>query len=200
MDLNKPIYLGFTVLEHSKWLMYDRHYNYFQHYYGKTLKLAYFDTDSFLYEIQTDDIFQELANAFKELMDFSNFDESNKYFDKSKAKKIGYLKSEYGNEVIHQFVGLKAKLYSILHGNNLSKSTAKGLQKAILKKFVNHQHYLDVLTNNDALVSSMRRIQSKEHNISTIEQQKMIFHPMDDKKYILEDGINTIPFGHYSIK
>jgi hypothetical protein len=159
----------------------------------------YFDTDSLLYEIQTRNLMREVGTIFKDLIDFSNFDENSEYFEKSKAKIIGYLKSEYGNQIVKQFVGLKAKLYSILYGTNSSKSTAKGLQKSILKKFVNHEHYISVLQKNNALVSTIRRIQSKNHELSTIEQQKMIFHPMDDKRYILDDGINTIPFGHYSI-
>ena len=200
VDLNKPLYVGFTVLELSKFLMFDRHYNYFKRYYGNSLNLAYFDTDSYLYEIETDNMIEELGTVFKDLMDFSNFDKDNEFFDKSKAKVIGYLKSEYGNQPIKEFVGLKSKLYSILYGENSTKHTAKGLQKAILNKFVNHNHYIDVIRKNNVFVSTMRRIQSKEHQLQTIRLKKMIFTPMDDKKFIKKDGINTIPFGHHLTK
>jgi hypothetical protein len=199
VDLNKPIYIGFTVLELSKYLMYDRHYNYFKRYYDDDITLCYFDTDSFLYEIKTENLMKELGTIFKYLMDFSNFDEDHELYDMSKAKLIGYLKSEYGNKVINEFVGLKSKLYSIIYNNNLNKNTAKGLQKAILKKFVNHNHYLQVINDQRPFVSTMRRIQSKEHKVTTIKQKKMIFTPMDDKRYILPNGIETLPFGHWKI-
>ena len=179
--------------------MYDRHYNFFKRYYGPDITLAYFDTDSYLYEITTDDFMNELGTIFKDLIDFSNFDKNHRFYDKSKEKVIGYLKSEYGNEVVKEFVGLKSKLYSIIYGNNLNKNTAKGLQKAILNKFVRHKHYLNVIRNSIAYNSTMRRIQSKEHKVSTILQKKMIFTPLDDKKYILPNGQDTLPFGHYSI-
>ena len=199
VDLNRPIYIGFTVLELSKWLMYDRHYNYFKSFYGPRIELAYFDTDSFLYRIKTKDLIEDLGTTFKDLMDFSNFDKNHRFFDNSKAKVIGYLKCEYGDQELREFVGLKAKLYSILYGYEQNKTTAKGLQKAVIKKFVNHKHYIECIKNNNIFASTSRRIQSKEHVISTIEQNKLIFTPMDDKKYILNNGINTLPFGHHSI-
>lgn len=200
VDLNRPIYIGFTVLELSKWLMYDRHYNYFKKIYGPRIELAYFDTDSYLYLVKTDNIINDLGTVFKDIMDFSNFDKDNEYFDNTKAKVIGFLKSEYGNKTLKEFVGLKAKLYSIIYGENENKNAAKGLQKAILKKFINHEHYLNVIKENNVFSSTSRRIQSKEHIISTIEQKKLIFTPMDDKRYILNSGIRTIPFGHKLLK
>ena len=100
---------------------------------------------------------------------------------------------------MNEFVGLKSKLYSILYDEISNKKTAKGLQKTILNKHINHQLYRDVILDNKLFSSSMNRIQSKEHRLQTIELTKLIFQPFDDKRYILEDGINTVPFGHYSI-
>ena len=200
VDLNRPIFIGFTVLELSKWLMYDKHYNYFKKYYGPNIELAYFDTDSYLYQVRTNDIIEDLGTVFKNIMDFSNFDKDHKYYDNSKAKVIGYLKSEYGNQVLKKFVGLKAKLYSIIYGDDENKHTAKGLQKAVMRKFVKHQHYMDVIKENNIFCATSRRIQSKEHIISTIQQNKLIFTPFDDKRYLLNNGVQSIPFGHYLLK
>ena len=82
---------------------------------------------------------------------------------------------------------------------HLIKRQQKAYRKTILNKHINHQLYRDVILENKLFSSSMNRIQSKEHKLQTIEMTKLIFQPFDDKRYILEDGINTLPFGHYSI-
>ena len=199
VKLDKPIAIGFTVLEYSKHYMYSLHYKLFKDYYKNNIQLIYTDTDSLIYEIQTDKYYDDLKNYFAPIMDFSNFDKSHPLFSEKNKKLIGYLKSEYGEKNMNEFVGLKSKLYSILYDEISNKKTAKGLQKTILNKHINHQLYRDVILDNKLFSSSMNRIQSKEHRLQTIELTKLIFQPFDDKRYILEDGINTVPFGHYSI-
>ena len=110
------------------------------------------------------------------------------------------MKSEYGEKVVNEFVGIKSKLYSIIYNEESNKRTAKGLQKAVLKKFITHDHYKKVIEENNVFVTSMHRIQSKSHDIHTLRIEKMIFMPMDDKRFILENGIDTLPYGHYSIE
>ena len=200
VKLNKPIAIGFTVLEHSKHHMYNLHYNVFKKYYKNDIKLVYTDTDSFLYEIKTDQYFEELKNIFSSIMDFSNFDKKHELFDEKNKKVIGYLKSEYGEKVVNEFIGIKSKLYSIKYEETSNKKTAKGLQRAVLKKFIDHEHYKNVIENNNIYNTSMKRIQSKMHKIETVQLEKMIFMPFDDKRYILPDGINTLPFGHKDIE
>jgi len=199
VKLDKPIAIGFTVLEISKHYMYSLHYKLFKDYYQDKINLIYTDTDSLIYEIKTDKYNEDLANYFAPIMDFSNFDKNHPLFSEKNKKLIGYLKSEYGEKIMNEFVGLKSKLYSILYDEKSNKKTAKGLQKTILNKYINHEQYRNVILSNKLFSSSMNRIQSKEHHLQTIELTKLIFQPFDDKRYILEDGINTIPFGHYSI-
>ena len=197
--LDKPISIGFTVLEISKHYMYSLHYKLFKDYYKENIQLIYTDTDSFIYEIKTNKYFDDLKNYFSPIMDFSNFNKNHPLFSDKNKKLIGYLKSEYGEKNVNEFVGLKSKLYSIVYDETSNKKTAKGLQKSILNKHIVHQHYKDVILNNSLFATSMNRIQSKEHKLQTIKLTKLIFQPFDDKRFILEDGINTIPFGHYSI-
>ena len=198
--LDKPIAIGFTVLELSKHYMYTLHYKIFKDYYKNNINLIYTDTDSLIYEIQTNDFNNDLRNYFKPLMDFSNFDMNDEFFSENHKKKIGYLKFEYGNKVINEFIGLKSKLYSILYDETQNKKAAKGLQKATLKKYVNHEHYRNVILNNKIYINKMKRIESKKHSVNTVEVKKLIFHPFEDKRYILDDGINSVPFGHKDIK
>ena len=200
VTLDKPIAIGFTVLELSKKYMYSLHYNLFKDYYKENIEVDYTDTDAFIYEIKTNKYYDDLKNHFAPIMDFSNFDRNDELYSEKNKKKIGYLKSEYGEKNMNEFVGLKSKLYSILYDETSNKKTAKGLQKTILNKYINHQHYRDVILNKKIFSSSMKRIQSKDHSLQTVELTKLIFQPFDDKRYLLEDGIHSIPFGHYSIK
>ena len=199
VKLNKPIYIGFTVLELSKYLIYDYYYNCFKRYYGKNLTLAYTDTDSFIFEIKTEDLYHDLSTIFKNYMDFSNYPSDHIYFDESKKNKIGMIKDEMCSEIINEFIGLKSKLYSIDYGDSKEENKAKGLQKSILKRYINHQHYKEVLKHNKILNVTNRRISSKNHEIQTMKVKKMIFTPFDDKKFILDDGISCLPFGHFLI-
>ena len=197
--LDKPIAMGFTVLDLSKNYMYKLHYLFFKKHYGDKIKLLYMDTDSFVYLVETDDVNYDLKNIFGNLMDFSNFKSESEYFSDENKKKIGYLKSESGEKIIEEFVGLKSKLYSILYSDESEHRKAKGLKKSVLKKNVKHENYRKVIDESVCYLSKMNRIQSKEHKLQTVELKKLIFTNFDDKRYILNDGITTLPFGHYQI-
>ena len=197
--LDKPIYLGFTVLELSKYHMYRMHYDCFKKHYGKNIELAYTDTDSFIYEIKTKDLYSDFKNFFSNVMDLSDYPKNHYLQNDLNKKVLGAMKDEMNSKVISEFIGLKSKLYSLKYGDNEFKSTGKGLQKTVLKKFVHHNHYKNVLLYNNLYSFKMRKIQSKLHEIETIELNKLIFTPIDDKRYILEDGITSIPFGYTNI-
>ena len=100
--LNKPIYVGFTVLELSKWLMYDFHYNFIKNT----------DTDSLAYEIKSEDVYEEFFKH-KHLFDFSNFPKESKFFDETNKKVIGKMKDEFDGVIVDRFVGLKSKMKSM---------------------------------------------------------------------------------------
>jgi len=199
--LDKPIYIGFTVLELSKMHMYRLHYDCFKKYYKDDLTLAYTDTDSLIYEIKTNDFYRDLEIKFKEIMDFSDYPDEHYLKNDENKKQLGYLKDEMNSKIINEFIGLKAKLYSIKYGDKSEyKSKAKGLQKSVLNKYITHEHYKNVLLNNNIYSTKMHRIQSKFHKIETIELNKLIFTPIDDKRYILDNGIKTLPYGYKSLK
>lgn len=98
--MNKPIYMGFTVLERSKLLMYHLHYNIFKAHYGDNIKLLYTDTDSFIYFIKTDNISRDFKN-FSHIMDFSDYPENHPLYSLENKKKLGYLKDEMSGKQIH---------------------------------------------------------------------------------------------------
>ncbi|CAH0406333.1 unnamed protein product [Chilo suppressalis] len=148
--LDKPIYIGFTVLEISKSHMYNFHYSIMKPFYGCNLKLCYTDTDSFLYSIQTNDIYKDLKVRFQSYFDTSNYDDNNSYGIERKNKKVpGLFKDELGGQLIKEFVGLRSKLYCIKTENKEIKK-AKGIKKTVVKKLL-FEDYNNVLLHNDGL-------------------------------------------------
>ena len=100
--LNKPIYVGFTVLELSKWLMYDFHYNFIKKNFNA--ELLFTDTDSLAYEIKSKNVYEEFFK-WKNLFDFSNYSKNSKLFDDANKKVIGKMKNEMAGVIIVEFIG-----------------------------------------------------------------------------------------------
>ena len=111
---NKPIYLGMCVLDLSKTLMYDFHYNYIKKKYGQAASLLFTDTDSLAYEIDTEDFYKDINPDVDRLFDTSNYPEAHESGIKVGInKKVpGMFKDEAEGKQILEFVGLRAKLYS----------------------------------------------------------------------------------------
>ena len=130
LKLNKPAYIGMCilVLELSKVLMCEFHCDYMKNKYDNKSKLLFTDTDSLMYEIKTEDVY-EYFSSDKEMFDFSNYSPKPKYYDNSNKLVIGKIKDETGGVAIEEFVGLKPKMYSFLVDNSEHKK-AKGVNRS----------------------------------------------------------------------
>ena len=106
--LNKPIYVGFTVLDLSKWLMYYFPYNFIKKNFNA--ELLFTDTDSLTYEIKSENAYEEFFK-WKDLFDFSNYLKDSKFFDDANKNVIGKMKDEFGGVIATEFVELKSKMY-----------------------------------------------------------------------------------------
>ena len=164
LKLNKPAYIGMYILELSKVLTYEFHYGYIKNKCDNKSKPLLTETDSLMYEIETEDVYEEFSSN-KELFDFSNCSTKSKYYDNSNKLVIGKMKDETGGVAIEGFVGLKPKMYSFLVGNSEHKK-AKGVNKNIVAT-IGDNEYKDVLLNNKCIGHSMNRIESKDHRIGT---------------------------------
>ena len=132
ITLNRPAYVGMCILDLSKTIMYDFHYNHIKSVYGDKAKLLFTDTDSLTYEIETKDVYQDFWNH-KEKFDNSDYPENSPYFDKTNKKVIGKFKDEAVGVPIVEFVGLRSKMYSYIKENQQGGKTAKGIKKCIIK-------------------------------------------------------------------
>ena len=113
LNLNRPAYVGMCILDLSKTLMYDLHYNYIKKKYGDRAKLLFTDTDSLTYEIEAEDVYQDFWND-KDKFNNSDYPENSSYYGKTNKKVIGKFKDEAASTPIVEFVGLKSKMYSYI--------------------------------------------------------------------------------------
>jgi hypothetical protein len=193
--LNKPIYAGFCILELSKTLMYDFHYGYIKKKYGDKAKLLFTDTDSLCYEIETEDIYEDM---YKDKDHFDLSDVIGKYNDNTNKKVIGKMKPEYPNDVITEFIGLRSKMYSLQFESGKEDKKAKGITKNVIKRSIHYEDYKNILKNLGKMYSRMKMIRSQNQRIYIMEQNKISLSAYDDKRYILEDGISCSAHVHYS--
>ena len=128
---NKPVYLGMCILDLSKTLMYDFHYNYIKQKYGDKTKLLFTDTDSLMYEIQTEDFYKDISEDVKDRFDTGDYtpDHPSGIPSGFNKKVLGMFKDEVRGEVIDEFVGLRAKLYSYKMFEGEESKKCKGVKK-----------------------------------------------------------------------
>ena len=140
LTLNRPAYVGMCILNLSKTLMYDFHYNYIKKKYNNRARLLFTDTDSLTYEIEAEDVYKDFWND-KGTFDNSNYPESSQYYCNVNKKIIGKFKDEACGIPITEFIGLKSKMYSYVKDNEKGGRTAKGIKKNIIKNNIKHEDY-----------------------------------------------------------
>ena len=133
-------------------------------------------------------------HKFNELFDLSNFPKDSKYFRNDNKKVPGKMKDEYGGIAIWIFVGKKSKIHSILDVNSCEKSIYKCHNVNI-----RNDGFVDVLFNKKVVRHIMKEIKSFCHRMYTYESNKTSLSAFDDKRYILDDGIHTLAYGHKDI-
>ena len=192
LTLNKPIYVRFCMLELSKLLMYQFHYDYVLKTFNG-VKLLFTDTDSFVYEIKDDNVYDQCFKD-KHLFGFSGYPKDYVYDDSLNKKVLGKIKDKLDGVKIVEVVGLKSKMYPLIADNDKEVNKVKGVNKKL-----RHNEYLDVLFNKKVVRHKMQRIQSKLHEIGTYDINKISLSCFDDKSYVLADGINTLAYFHKDI-
>ena len=198
IKLNKPAYVGMCILDLSKTLMYDFHYNYIKQHYGSKAKLLFTDTDSLTYEIEAEDVYSDFWKD-KDLFDNSDYPVDSPFYFKENKKVIGKFKDEAAGVPVCEFVGLRSKMYSYIKDNQKGEKTAKGIKKNIIKQNLKHQDYKETLFEKKQMHHKMKTIRSQNHKLGSYEINKVSLSCYDDKRYIKEDGIHTYAYEHFTI-
>ena len=196
VKMNKPIYLGLSILKISKILMYEFWYDYMKPKYGNNAKLCYMDTDSFIMSIKTEDFYKDIANDVEKRFDTSNYEVGRKLPTGKNKKVIGLMKDELGARVITEFVALRPKTYSCLTDDCKEDKKAKGTKKCVKKRMIKFNDYKNCLLNGDVVLKSQQRFKSKGHDIYTENVNKIALSSDDDKRIVSSDKITSYPYGY----
>ena len=188
--------VGMCILDLSKTLMYDFHYNYIKRKYEDNSIFLFGDTDSLCYAIKTDDIYEDLYKD-RDLFDYSDYSKDSKFHFSESKKVIGKFKDEAG-QPITEFVGLKSEMYSYTTESKNHK-TAKGVKKNIIERDLHHSNYLYCIQNNTMMTHKMKGFRSEYHQVCSYQFNKISLSCYDDKRYIHTGGITSYAYGHYKI-
>ena len=201
---NKPIYIGAAILDVSKTLMYEFHYDYIKPKYGDRAKLLFTDTDSLCYEIKTEDFYKDIAEDVESRFDTSDYPKDHPAvalgFKVGRNKKvIGLFKDEAAGKQITEFVGLRAKCYAYTVDGKDSKK-CKGVKKGVVKKRLSIDDYRHCVYGLKPKLLPMNVIRSHKHELYSETINKIALSAADDKRIIQDDLISTLAIGHYRLQ
>ena len=154
IKMNKPIYLGLSILDISKILIYEFRYDYMKPKYGNDAKLCYMDTDIFAMNIKTEDFYKDIANDVEKRFDTSNYEVDRPLPTGNNKKVIGLMKDELGGKIIMEFVTLRPKTYSYLTDDGKEDKKAKGTKKCVIKRMIKFNDYKKCLLNGEVILKS----------------------------------------------
>lgn len=199
--LNKPLPIGFTILERSKDYMFRQFYMVIRKKLPATIVLMS-DTDSLCLAI-TNTTLQEknILRCLAKIMDFSNHPKTSLFYSAKNKNKLGFWKDELKGARMTEFVGIRSKTYAYLLNDEKKKvySKCKGITKAY-KKTIRFEIFKHCITHISKKTVRQYRIQSKNHIIHTLKIRKVAFTSFDDKRYLLPCGIHSVPYGSVLIQ
>ena len=199
--LNKPIYVGMSILDLSKLHMYKFYYDVLKTKYNEKIKLAYTDTDSFVIHVETEDLYKDLKQIGS-YMDFSDYPKNHDNYDNTNKKVLGKFKDEVNGKIIREWISLVPKMYAGDIQDCKEKKTAKGVPKQIIKREFTFKKYKETLeeTNSDNIKKvQFNSIRSYKHQIFSITCSKTGLSNYDNKRYY-ESNYVSYPHGHYRVK
>ena len=191
--MNKPIYLGLSILEISKILMYEFWYDYMKPKYNDNVRLCYMDTDSFIMNIKTNDFYKDISDDVDNRFDY----EVKRPLPIGKNKKvIGLMKDELGGEIITEFVTLRPKTYSYLTDDSKEDKKTKGTKKCVIKKMIKFDDFKKCLLNDEVILKSQQRFISNKHDVYTENVNKIALSNDDYKRIVSSNKITSYPYGY----
>uniref|UniRef100_A0A1I7WQW5 DNA-directed DNA polymerase n=1 Tax=Heterorhabditis bacteriophora TaxID=37862 RepID=A0A1I7WQW5_HETBA len=165
LEFNNPIYVGFSILELSKYLMYEFHYNVMKSIYNDKIRICHQDTDSLIYEIETEDIYKDMGKM-KEHFDFSDY-----------PKIILFKWQNYGRVYC-----IKPKQYTFKVDDGKSNKKSKDVKKYVIKKLA-IDDYKRCLFENKLIRKEQYIIRAQKHQVYTIKRNKVNIKDILGNKY-----------------
>ena len=167
--MNELVYLGLSILEINKTLMYEFWYDYIKPKYQENAKLCYMDTDSLIINIKTEEnvtrnyykkFYEHIANDVEKEFNISNYEVDRPLPIRKDKKVIGLMKDELGGKIMTELVIIIPKTYSYLMDDSNSHKKAKGAKKYLIKQRLQFSDYKTCLLNNKMILKSQQRFKS----------------------------------------
>ncbi|CAB0044282.1 unnamed protein product, partial [Trichogramma brassicae] len=200
VTIDKPVYVGFSILDISKTQLYRFHYDFMLDRFGSNCKVLYTDTDSLVYEIRRQNVYEVMKKHEDNINEFDTFDYKK---DKSirnaitsgKLQKIGLMKDELCGKILRRFCGLRSKMYSVDIQNGGFIKKIKGIKSSVVKNTITFDDYLQCLRENTIISREQHNIRSRLHVLRSEKERKIALSPHDDKRYLVPGTVDTLPWG-----
>ncbi|XP_072401744.1 uncharacterized protein [Diabrotica undecimpunctata] len=226
--LDKPIYVGMSILDLAKTTIYNFQYDYLTSRFRENFTTCYTDTDSVIVEIREKDPYEAMIDDCYKYFDTSDYPVDNIYGIPQVNKKVlGMMKDENNGRIMTDYIGLRSKLYTtkvaitddeiekmrgeleeqqyeddeidnIINNYGVTKK-AKGVKKSVVHTKITFEDYVECLDAFKYKSATQNLIRSDRHRVYTITQEKVALSPNDDKRHHLPESYDTLPWGHYSI-
>jgi hypothetical protein len=191
--LNKPVYVGMCILDLSKLHMQTVWYRHIKRLYSQAI-LCYMDTDSFIFSIEN----KTRPQLSGPMFDNSGLSKDHPLYSPDNKKTLGCMKDEMDGKQISKVICLAPKIYSVLTDDSIIKK-AKGVSSAVVKNEIEFNDYDNTLKTGEAIYKSNTSFRSFDHQLYTIKTEKKSLSAYENKRYLLEDGITSYPYGYYKI-
>ena len=196
VKMNKPIYLGLSILDISKITMYEFWHDYVKIKYQDRARLCYMDTDSFVVNIKTKDFYKVISQDVNKRFDTSNYTFDRPLPTGINKKVIGLMKDELGGDINTEFVALRPKAYWYITNNFIEMKKAKGTKKCVVNKMLRFEDYKKCLFDNGKVLKSQQRFKSENHEVCTENINTIALSCDDDKRIVTSDRITSYPYGY----
>ncbi|XP_023310398.1 uncharacterized protein LOC111691573 [Anoplophora glabripennis] len=198
VNYSKPIYLGFSILELSKTVLYNFFYDTIKTNFGNKASLLYTDTDSLIIKIYTDNFYAFMKLNIDRFYT-SNYKDGNKFDVPVSRSILGNFKDEFPSDPITEFYGTGAKAYYVKSINSELKK-AKGVKRSVIKNNLTVDDYQKIVDRGGLIFRKMNSFRSELHNIYTELKNKVALSHYDDKRFIIPNTVSTLPWGHNDIQ
>ena len=196
--ISKPTAVGFSVLELSKYIMFDFHYNVMKKRYGDRVNLIFTDTDSLTYEVETANVYADMREMH-EHFDLSEYPRESPYYSDENKMVVGKMKDELKGKIAQEVTACAPKMYAFLMTDKTEKKTAKGVLTSALKNTRYAAYFKQIFEPAPMFVDACT-IRSNLHDLHTVHKRKHGLSSFDNKRFIMSDGVRTLAFGHHSLR
>ena len=197
VKMNKPVYLGISILDISKTLMYEFWYDYGMIILNQRTKTKQNYATWILIVLLLIFLLKTFLKILMMLKDGLIHLPRPMGMNK---KVIGVFKDELGGKILKEFCALRAKTYTYLMDDDSEKNKAKGIKRCVIKRKLMFENYKNSLFNNKCILQSQLRFKSNHHNVYTEEVNKIALNSNDDKTLQTFDRVTTYPYGTNAFK